>query len=689
MSGRDEGAASPTDLRDLASRYDAGDSLAVPILRRIARTMLDQGYLAEAETLLFRAFGRAVSGSDRRLAVLIVLDLARCMLGRSPRRAIELLEGMGLDSVENERRASFLNLMGAHYFDLQEFEVSLQYLELAREEIPSRTRGSLSGYVVENLAGNAFECGDHEKTDELHRVALDTLTTSDELASTGIVRYNMAMHTMYVREYDRAARCLEHGRAISERCRNLRVDALLNLAQGELSLSVGDVEPALDHFRSSERKAALASLPAVQARALVWRTIVQSRGRAKGLGHDIRAAAQDLEDRDLRSDSGHVWLISALHAEHLGTPRESLYDRSKAILGTAQPSYLKPHYARMMQAATAVTRSSSTPFSSFVTRSGPVIRTKERLRRLVNTDMRILIEGESGTGKTFLARMIHEQSRRRRRAFVVVDCTNLEENLFESKLFGHLKGSFTGASGDSVGLVEQADGGTLFLDEVGEMPVEIQAKLLYTIEEQKYRPVGSRVERESDFHVIAATNRDIDEMLAKGTLRRDLFHRLSGFRVRLPSLRERREDIQALVELQLRHLAERYGRTKTLKVEVWEALLQHDWPGNVRELNTVLERGYHLTEGRRIGLEEVGLGESGTTDPSDLAWDTIRREHLLRVLRLCRGNVTRASRLLGINRTTLIYKLKLLDIERPDFDPKYRVDVEDPEETRHVAEPDR
>jgi len=286
-----------------------------------------------------------------------------------------------------------------------------------------------------------------------------------------------------------------------------------------------------------------------------------------------------------------------------------------------------------------------------------------------------------------LARLVHESGGRRRAPFIVVDCTNLHESLFESKLFGHLRGSFTGAVSDSVGLVEQADGGTLFLDEVGEMPVEIQARLLYTIEERRFRPVGSRVERESDFRVIAATNRDLDEMLEDGTLRRDLYHRLAGYRVALPPLRERREDIHPLTELHLENLAARHGRRKTLRLELWEALLRYDWPGNVRELHTVLSRGYHLSEGRRIGLEDVGgVGEEG--EPPDLSWDAVRRDHLLRVLRLCSGNVTRASRLLGMNRTTLIYKLKLLGIERPDFDPRFDEELEESRTVRRVAEPD-
>jgi two-component system response regulator HydG len=159
-------------------------------------------------------------------------------------------------------------------------------------------------------------------------------------------------------------------------------------------------------------------------------------------------------------------------------------------------------------------------------------------------------------------------------------------------------------------------------------------------------------------------------MLAEGGLRSDLFYRIAGFRVRLLALRERREDVMPLAELRLAHLNERYGRRKTLRLEGWEALARHDWPGNVRELNAVLDRGFHLSAGRRIGVEELGLAGGNGPASEDLSWHAVRREHVLRVLVLCRGNVTRAARILGLNRTTLIYKLHLLGIEREDFDPR-------------------
>jgi DNA-binding NtrC family response regulator len=356
-------------------------------------------------------------------------------------------------------------------------------------------------------------------------------------------------------------------------------------------------------------------------------------------------------------------------------PYEHLLSKAQILFrNNPEAQLLEAHYTRIMEALNGSRRRSPTqPFPCFLTQAPAILSLKDQLRRLINTEVRIVLEGESGTGKTFLARQLHETSRRKKSPFVVVDCTNLEENLFESKLFGHRRGSFTGAVSDRVGLIEQANKGTLFLDEFGELPVEIQAKLLYTIEEQRYRPVGSRVEKKAEFRVLAATNRDIDQMLENGQLREDLFYRLSGFRVKLPPLRERREDIAPLAKHQINMLNDLYGRKKTLKAETWDAIAKYGWPGNVRELNATLERGFHLAAGRRIGLDDLGLGLSTVSlDAEDLSWYSVRRAHLLKVLRMCRGNVTRSAKLLGVNRTTLIYKLKLLDIERPDFDPAFQ-----------------
>jgi DNA-binding NtrC family response regulator len=482
----------------------------------------------------------------------------------------------------------------------------------------------------------------------------------------------MGIHAMLQSRYDEALDLFERSRELAPgAC--LRLEAVLALACAEAELATGEVDAALERLEAAARLAAQVPLPTVQARALAWKAIAGQRAD-RGVLKDVEAAAADLHARDLRYDAGMVYLMAAACARRWGLPEERYETLARSIFGDEEGiRALGAHYARVVAVLDRPARGrGAEPFPAFLTRCPSIRAAMTRLQRLTGSEVRILIEGESGTGKTFLARQLHADAGRREAPFVVVDCTNLEENLFESKLFGHVRGAFTGAVGDSVGLVEQANGGTLFLDEIGELPVEIQAKLLYTIEEQRYRPVGGRSEKRSDFRVIAATNRDIDAMLADGGLRRDLFYRLAGYRVHLPPLRERREDVMPLAELRLAGLNERYGRSKTLRLEAWEALARHDWPGNVRELYGVLDRGFHLAAGRRIGVDELGLPRADDAGPADLSWHAVRREHVLRVLGLCRGNVTRAARILGLNRTTLIYKLRLLGIEREDFDPRFR-----------------
>ena len=203
----------------------------------------------------------------------------------------------------------------------------------------------------------------------------------------------------------------------------------------------------------------------------------------------------------------------------------------------------------------------------------------------------VLVTGETGTGKELMARTIHQNSTRAQGEFVPVDCASLTETLLESTLFGHRKGSFTGADQDRPGLVKLADGGTLFLDEVGEMPPAIQKAFLRVLQEKRFRPVGSSVEVQSDFRLIAATNRDLEDMAAQGAFRQDLLYRLKTFVINLPPLRERREDIKLLTLSQLDSLCQRYGLpTKGVGTDFSDMLLAYSWPGNVRELFGVLER---------------------------------------------------------------------------------------------------
>jgi DNA-binding NtrC family response regulator len=517
--------------------------------------------------------------------------------------------------------------------------------------------------------------GDFKSADSLLHMARRKLEETNSRRKVGMLSYNQAVKALLRQKYDEAFLLLEDGESVIGPGENLYVDLMLQFVRGELELATGGIASAVDHMEAAERSAVIASQTSFHTRALMWRSIIRDEIPTSEVISQCEAAAKDLQAKSLLNDSAMVLLMTGTWARFTSdVPYEHLLSKAHTIFrNNPEAELLEAHYTRIMEALNqSRLRRPTEPFPQFLTQAPAILTLKDRLKRLIDTEVRIMLEGESGTGKTFLARQLHETSRRKRSPFVVVDCTNLEENLFESKLFGHLRGAFTGAVSNRVGLVEEANKGTLFLDEFGELPPEIQAKLLYTIEEQRYRPVGARVEKKAEFRVLAATNRDIDQMLETGQLREDLFFRLCGFRITLPPLRERREDIAPLAEHQIMTLNERYGRKKTLKAETWDAMARHGWPGNVRELNATLERGFHLAAGRRVGVDDLGLGLSTSSlDAEDLSWYSVRRAHLLKVLRMCRGNVSRSAQLLGVNRTTLIYKLKLLDIERPDFDPSF------------------
>lgn len=244
-----------------------------------------------------------------------------------------------------------------------------------------------------------------------------------------------------------------------------------------------------------------------------------------------------------------------------------------------------------------------------------------------SSDANVLITGETGTGKELFARAIHNNSSQANRNFVVVDCAALPESLIESTLFGHERGSFTGASFTKIGLVKQADGGTLFLDEVGELPHELQKSFLRVLQEKKFRPVGSHQEVESDFRLIAATNRNLEEMAKAGKFRTDLLYRLNSFHIELPPLRERKEDIQEIIIHHIAKLSKRYKiENKGFSSDFIETLLEYPWPGNVRELINTLDRTFavaineptlypkHLPPHIRIEITKASIHKQQASD---------------------------------------------------------------------------
>ncbi len=243
------------------------------------------------------------------------------------------------------------------------------------------------------------------------------------------------------------------------------------------------------------------------------------------------------------------------------------------------------------QEKTARTEQQSMDLSSVVGIS-PGIKTSLQLTsRAARSDANVLITGETGTGKELFARTIHQNSRRSAQKFIVIDCASLTESLVESTLFGHKKGSFTGAQSDQLGLVKLADGGTLFLDEVGEMPLSLQKVFLRVLQERHFRPVGASQEDTSNFRLIAATNRDLDMMVEQSDFRSDLLFRVNTMHIRLPALRKRAEDIKPLILARMKYLKDNYGMApKKLADDFLKTLLSYGWPGNVRELFNILER---------------------------------------------------------------------------------------------------
>ncbi len=242
---------------------------------------------------------------------------------------------------------------------------------------------------------------------------------------------------------------------------------------------------------------------------------------------------------------------------------------------------------------------------SFMIGSSPALeRVKEHIDAVASSDMTVLVLGESGSGKELVARAIHEQSHRAKRNFVAVDCCTLQENLFESELFGHEKGAFTGANQRKKGLIEGASGGTLFLDEIGEIPLPIQAKLLRVLETGIFRRVGGTRDLTADVRIVAATNRNLKKMSENGDFRADLFYRLEAFTIYTPPLQERREDIPYLVEHFIRNHNFSRRVQKTVTKEAIRKLIAYDWPGNVRELKNVVERSIILSRSNKTIREQ-------------------------------------------------------------------------------------
>ena len=295
------------------------------------------------------------------------------------------------------------------------------------------------------------------------------------------------------------------------------------------------------------------------------------------------------------------------------------------------------------------------------------IRMLELIKRVADSKTAVLLLGESGTGKELVAQAIHDESGRRANAFVPVDCSSLTDNLFESELFGHEKGAFTGAANSKIGLVEAAEGGTLFLDELGDIPPALQVKLLRLLESSSYRRVGSIEPKKADFRLICATHRNVEEMVRRGEFREDLFYRISPFPIELPPLRERRDDIPLLIETLLNRLSTSHQEYR-IDPDALKCLMDYNFPGNIRELRNVIERALLLTDGEvitRDGLPvKLQKSVSDLSTRSPIKFDEIipleqmEQCYLIAADKQHKGDRKSLASKLGVSESTLYRKLK-------------------------------
>ncbi|MDI6782683.1 MAG: sigma-54 dependent transcriptional regulator [bacterium] len=313
-------------------------------------------------------------------------------------------------------------------------------------------------------------------------------------------------------------------------------------------------------------------------------------------------------------------------------------------------------------------------FDSLIGKSLQISQLRDTLRLVAGTDSTVLISGETGTGKELVAKIIHYMSLRISEPFIAVNCAAIPETLIESELFGHVKGSFTGATSDRAGKFERADGGTIFLDEIGEMKKELQSKLLRVLEEKEIERVGGTRPIKLDVRVIAATNRNLENAIAAGEFRRDLYYRLNVVSLTLPPVREHQEDIPELIQ----HFFSSLDKpTSSVSAEAMELLLTYDYPGNVRELENIIESALlfsggrviepqHLPEQvreRRLRLPDENLVEVSIPQEG-ISLEAVEKSYLIAALKKTRGNQTAAAKLLGITRHTLIYRMEKYGISK-------------------------
>jgi two-component system response regulator HydG len=339
----------------------------------------------------------------------------------------------------------------------------------------------------------------------------------------------------------------------------------------------------------------------------------------------------------------------------------------KAIERATQHRHLREEVRRLSRGVPPPADASV--LGSLIGNSRAMVSVYDLVRRVAASDTTVLLSGESGTGKELVARALHDESARREGRFVAINCAAVPADLLESELFGHVKGAFTDAKASRQGLFEQASGGTLLLDEVGEMPLEMQPKLLRVLQERQVRPVGGNTSVPVTARIIAASNRDLESEVEQKRFREDLFYRLNVVQIEIPPLRARGNDVLLLADHFVRKFSERSGKpVRGLSVEAQTKLLAYDWPGNVRQLENTIERAVALTRGEQVMLEDLPEritrfdGSTGVLTDVDLehvrTLEQVERRHIEQAVKHAHGNKTRAAKALGIDRRTLYRKLE-------------------------------
>ncbi len=387
----------------------------------------------------------------------------------------------------------------------------------------------------------------------------------------------------------------------------------------------------------------------------------------------------EFEYRMIKADGTSIWLRDVVDVDAVGGEpvilRGFMFDISDLKEALGEIDKLKQQLEeenRYLRHEIRQTRSGE----ELIGESSLMRQVTALVEQVAPTDATVLILGETGTGKELVARSVHERSPRAARPLVKVSCATLPSNLIESELFGHEKGAFTGAISKRIGRFELADGGTILLDEIGDLPLDLQPKLLRVLQEGEFERLGSTKTITVDVRIIGATNRDLEQAIEAGEFRKDLYYRLQVFPITVPPLRERRGDIPLLVWYVLSRTKVSLGRPiDSVPDDVMQRLVRYSWPGNVRELENVVERAVILTQGQSLQLEKsfglddvVNGGRSGTAGTTSARLEEVERAHILRVLQECGWRIkgkSNAAERLGLHPSTLQHRLTKLGIERP------------------------